>query len=286
MINLIKIFRKDIPYFVLDHHSMWGWEKSNIPLEEAEVIFVWNDFGIKNEIKEWKKQGKKIICFEHGWNAFFDYELNNHDFVADGYISLGRNSANSLIRHGLNPKKVLITGNPNFDNIPPAKENIENAKPQILYTALHWTRDMTEYNNEKLDKIIKTFGQKAYIYIKTNSKSKIDRPKGVKVWHSEINENTNLFEDIKSKLYEFDMILTPKESTFDFIALKAGKKVFRIGKPEEYKIEGDPNTRNILPYENITTSLLSKDNSIMVNLKDELSKSIKLNKILRWVKKI
>lgn len=95
-----------------------------------------------------------------------------------------------------------------------------------------------------------------------------------------------MFEDIKSKLYEFDIILTPKESTFDFIALKAGKKVFRIGKPEEYRIEGDPNTRNILPYENITTSLLSKDNSIMVNLKDELSKSLKLNKILRWAKKI
>jgi hypothetical protein len=147
-------------------------------------------------------------------------------------------------------------------------------------------RDMTEYNNEKLDKIIKIFGQKAYIYIKTNSKSKVDIPKGVKVWHSEIDENTNLFEDIKSRLHEFDIILTPKESTFDFIALKAKKKVFRIGKPEEYRIEGDPNTRNILPYQEISTSLLDKDSSIMVNLKDEITKSININKILRWAKKI
>lgn len=165
MAGLIKIFLKDIPYFVVDHHSMWGWGKSNSTLEDAEVIFVWNDFSIENKIEEWKKQGKKIICFEHGWNAFFDYELNNHDFVADGYISLGKNSAKSLIRHGLNPKKVLITGNPNFDDIPAAKENVENTKPKILYTALHWTRDMTEYNNKKLDEIIKTFGQKAHIYI-------------------------------------------------------------------------------------------------------------------------
>jgi len=280
-----NILKKEIKYHVIDHHSMWGWEKTPISIEDAEVIFVWNDFGMQQDILNWQSQGKKIICFEHGWNALFDYELNNHEFVADGYIALGKNSAQSLIRHGLNPKKVLVTGNPNFDNIKAEKKD-SHQKPKILYTALHWMRDMTEYNNEKLDKIIRTFGQKAYIYIKTNSKSKVDIPKGVKVWHSEIDENTNLFEDIKSRLHEFNIILTPKESTFDFIALKAKKKVFRIGKPEEYRIEGDPNTRNILPYQEISTSLLDKDSSIMVNLKDEIIKSININKILRWAKKI
>lgn len=272
-------------YNVIDHHSMWGWGKTDIDTENAEIIFVWNDFTMQDNILNWKSQGKKIICFEHGWNAFFDYELNKHDFLADGYIALGKNSAKSLIRHGLNPKKVLITGNPHFDNIKPQRKDI-NPKPKILYTALHWTRDMTEYNNNKLNNIIKEFGQKAYIYIKTNSKSKIDIPEGIGNWHSEINENTNLFEDIKSRLNEFDIILTPKESTFDFIALKAKKQVFRVGKPEEYREKNDPNTRSILPYEEISDKLLEKKCSIMVDLKDEISRTVNIKKILKWAKKV
>lgn len=285
MIDLTSIFHNKIPYHVIDHHSIWGWEDPKTAVEDAEIVFVWNDFGMKDNIINWQSQGKKVICFEHGWNAFFDYELNNHEFVANGYISLGKNSAKSLVKHGLNPKKVLITGNPQFDNIKERKRYF-NTKPKILYTALHWVRDMTRYNNEKLDKIVKTFHKKAYIYIKTNSKSKIDIPKGIDVWHSEINENTNLFEDIKNRLDEFDIILTPKESTFDFIALKASKNVFRIGKPEEYRRDGEPNTRNILPYDNISTDLLERKSSIMVDLKDEISKSFNINKILKWAKRI
>jgi hypothetical protein len=270
---------------VIDHHSIWGWSKTTTSLKNAKVIFVWNDFSMKDDILNWQSQGKKIICFEHGWNAFFDYELNNHDFIADGYISLGQNSAKSLIRHGLNPRKILVTGNPHFDGIKPNKK-VTKQKPKILYTALHWTRDMTQFNNKKLKKIIETFSRNTQICVKTNNKSKIDIPKGIEQWNSEINGNTNLFEDIKSRLQEFDVILTPKESTFDFIALKAKKKVFRISKPEEYKIDGDPNTRNILPYTEISTSMVNNYSSIIVNLSDELSRSVNINKILKWAKKL
>lgn len=285
MINFTRMFTKRTTYFLIDHHSMWGWPKTDTTVENADVVFVWNDFSMENDIKNWQQQGKKVICFEHGWNAFFDYELNNHDFIADGYIALGKNSAKSLVRHGLNRKKVLVTGNPHFDNIKP-KRIEQNQKPKVLYTALHWTRDMSKFNNERLEKIINIFSKDAQIYVKTNSKSKIDIPKGIGQWNSEINENTNLFEDIKSRLDEFDIILTPKESTFDFIALKMGKRVFRIGKAEEYRQENDPNTRNILPFEEITSNLLKKDCSIMVNLKDEISRSTNIRKILRWIKKV
>lgn len=279
------MFRIIPKYYVIDHHSMWGWPKTDTKIEDAEVVFVWNDFSIENDVRDWQQQGKKVICFEHGWNAFFDYEINNRNYIADGYIALGKNSANSLIRHGLNQKKVLVTGNPHFDNIK-SKTIKQNQKPKVLYTALHWTRDMSQFNNEKLEKIIDTFSKDAQIYVKTNSKSKIDIPKGIEQWNSEINENTNLFEDIRSRLNEFDIILTPKESTFDFIALNMGKKVFRIGKAEEYRIDGDPITRSILPYMEISTSLLNKDSSIIVNFSDELSRSVNLIKILQWTRKL
>lgn len=79
----------------------------------------------------------------------------------------------------------------------------------------------------------------------------------------------------------YAVILTPKESTFDFIALKAGKRVFRIGKPKEYRVKGEPKVRSILSYKSISPSLLQE--SVEVDLEWELAKSVDLEKILGWV---
>ncbi len=159
----------DIKYSVLDHHSFWGWEKTNISPKEADVIFIWNDFTLKEDVLNWQKQDKKVICFEHGWR-------------------------------------------------------------------------------------------------------------------SQINENSSLFKDIQTHIADYDIILTPKESIFDFIALKMGKKVFRVGKEEDYHLQGEPKTRNILPYTEISTDIFYNNHSIMVNLEDEIVESLKLEKILNWTK--
>jgi len=273
----------NIKYYILDHHSFWGWKKSNSSLEDSEVVFTWNDFSLKEDVLNWKSQGKKVICFEHGWNAFFDYEINKQEIIADGYLALGHPSGRSLLNYGLDKTKLLITGNPHFDNLHLVEE-IENTVPQILYTALHWTRDMREYNNEKLQKITKALSPYADISVKTIEKSKIDIPEGVKEWRSEINENSSLFKDIQEHLGDYDIILTPKESTFDFIALKLGKKVFRVGREEEYHLEGEPRTRNILPHTEISPDIFFKNHSIMVDLNNEVVKSLKLKEILNWTK--
>jgi len=273
----------NIKYYILDHHSFWGWKKSNSSLEDSEVVFTWNDFSLKEDVLNWKSQGKKVICFEHGWNAFFDYEINKQEIIADGYLALGHPSGRSLLNYGLDKTKLLITGNPHFDNLHLVEE-IENTVPQILYTALHWTRDMKEYNNAKLQEIITKLSPYADISVKTIEKSKIDIPEGVKEWRSEINENSSLFKDIQEHLGDYDIILTPKESTFDFIALKLGKKVFRVGREEEYHLEGEPRTRNILPHTEISPDIFFKNHSIMVDLNNEVVKSLKLKEILNWTK--
>ena len=59
------MFNKTPKYHVIDHHSMWGWPKTDTPVEDAEVVFVWNDFTIKEDVLRWQKEGKKVICFEH-----------------------------------------------------------------------------------------------------------------------------------------------------------------------------------------------------------------------------
>lgn len=272
---------KNVKYAVIDHHSMWGWPKQETTPEEAQVVFVWNDFTIEEDVKRWQSEGKKVICFEHGWNAFFDYEENNQKSIADGFMSLGKNSADSLHRYGIPKRKILISGNPNFEDL--KTEEKDNSIPAILYTTLHWFGERRDFNNSKINKIIEIFYPYADIDVKTNLNCYIDIPNEVRhTWYSEISENKNLFKDLAWGLGKYDFILTPKESTFDFVALLVGKKVFRIGKPEEYTEPGDQKTRNILPHNIISTNMFFKERELLVNLNDELSKSIDIKEILKW----
>lgn len=285
MINLARMNIKRTPYYVVDHNSMWGWPKQNTTPEEAQIIFVWNDFTIEDDVKRWQKLGKKIVCFEHGWNAFFDYELNNQEHIANGYMALGRNSAESLQRAGIEQKKILISGNPNFENL--ISHNNTNPVPSIIYTALHWFGERKEYNTRKLEEIIKVFNKYAYIHVKTIADSHIDIQKEIhSVWYSEVSNQKNLFREMALGLSNFDIVLTPKESTFDFIALLLGKKVFRVGKESEYRKSGEQHSRNILPLMDISTDLLLQETQINVDLKDELSSSLTIEEILNWVKKL
>jgi hypothetical protein len=276
---------KEIPYAVIDHHSMWGWKNHQITPEEADVVFVWNDFEREKEVKNWQKRGKKVVVFEHGWNSFFDYELNNKPHIADGYMALGANSKKSLIRSGVPEDKILISGNKNFDHLKSSPQ--ENLIPKVLYTTLHWFSDRRDFNNRKLDSIIKSLGSYSDIYVKTMINSKIDIREELRgEWFTDIYENKTLFSDMAKNLSKYDIILTPKESTFDFIALLVGKRVFRIAEQSEYRTPSDPKTRNILPLSKISTDLLFNESEILVDMKDELAKSSNINEILKWVKNL
>ena len=268
-------------YYVIDHHSMWGWPKTDTTIKNADIVFTWNDFTMKEDVIKWQAEGKKVVVYEHGWNSIFDYEINKQVVLADGFMTLGNNSANSLLRYGINKNRILVTGNSNFENLVTIEK--ENSKITVLYTALHWLKDRREFNNLKIKEIVSVLGDYADISVKTIPYSPIDIPKEVKTnWCSEIHNNKNLFKEIAKGLGSYDIILTPKESTFDFIALLLGKKVFRISKEEEYRDFDDQHSRNILPYSRITPDLLSKESELLVNLHDELIKSITIKEILKW----
>jgi len=234
----------------------------------------------------WKSRNKKVICFEHGWNSFFDYEINHRETLADGYMTLGGSTAESLIRHGVPKDRIIIAGNPHFNILEKQLNTEEALVPEVLYTALHWTRDMQAYNNSKLDSIIKTLSPFSNITVKTIEKSKIKIPPGVKEWSTCIYDNRNLFEETIKGLQKYDIILTPKESTFDFIALKLGKKVFRIGEEKEYRLETEPRTRNILPLTEISPEILLVETRPIVDLSKELEESLDLSVILDWAKNL
>ena len=106
------------------------------------------DWAFPNEVAKLHLLGKKIIVYEHGFGSAFDYELNNREPIADGYLVLGQESKNSLIRAGVDPSKILITGNPIYDDIKKTKHEGKEA----LFAPLHWVRDLRMYNVYVVDK--------------------------------------------------------------------------------------------------------------------------------------
>ena len=85
-------------YFVYNHHDFWQYPMGGSSLLEADVVFMWSDWPYPKEIAKLHLLGKKVIIYEHGFGSAFDYELNNREPIADGYLVLGQESKNSLIR--------------------------------------------------------------------------------------------------------------------------------------------------------------------------------------------
>ncbi len=219
-------------YYVYNHHDFWQWDMPDNELMESEVVFLWSDFPFRNEVKTLQAIGKKVIVYEHGFGALFDYELNNRDFVADGYLALGDESRDSLVRAGVDPKNVLVTGNPIYDDIKKSKHTGNKA----LYVALHWFRDVQEYNQIVFNQLREAYPQFDWTVKLTDKTGDISAPKK---WFNNVEDN--ILEDIKEKLPNYDMVFTPFPSTFESFARLMGIPVYVVDKEESFKGVGEPN---------------------------------------------
>ena len=220
-------------YFVYNHHDFWQWDIPDNELMESEVVFMWADFPFRNEVKTFQEMGKKVIVYEHGFGALFDYELNNRDFIADGYLALGDESRDSLIRAGVDPKNVLVTGNPIYDDIKKSKHTGNKA----LYVALHWFRDVQEYNQIVFNQLREAYPQFDWTVKLTDKTGDISAPKK---WFNNVEDN--ILEDIEEKLPNYDMVFTPFSSTFESFARLMGIPVYVVDEEETFKELGDPVT--------------------------------------------
>jgi hypothetical protein len=218
-------------YFVYNHHDFWKWEDSNSELMDSNIVFIWSDWPFGNATKMLKGLGKKVIVYEHGFGSMFDYELNDREPIADGYLVLGQESKGSLIRVGVDPSKILITGNPVYDDIKKTKHTGKEA----LFVALHWVKDVSYYNQtvfEQLKTAYPQFNWTVKLMEKTGSMV------ANKKWIS--NSDGNILDEIKERLPEFDKVFTPRPSTFESMARLMGIPVYVVDKEESYKNDGDP----------------------------------------------
>lgn len=263
-------------YFVYNHHDFWKWSTSEDGLMESDIVFIWSDWPFRNEVNTLKSLGKKIIVYEHGFGSVFDYELNDREPIADGYLVLGQESKGSLMRAGVDPSKILITGNPVYDDIKKTKHTGKEA----LFVALHWVKDVSYYNQtvfEQLKTVYPQFNWTVKLMEKTGSMV------ANKKWIS--NSDGNILDEIKERLPEFDKVFTPRPSTFESIARLMGIPVYVIDQEQSYAEEGDPGS---MPINN---TYLKIGDSLPEQKKIDMSKYIKrpslsLDLILEWTKQL
>ena len=263
-------------YYVYNHHDFWQWDIPDNELMESEVVFMWADFPFRNEVKTFQEMGKKVIVYEHGFGALFDYELNNRDFIADGYLALGEESKESLIRAGVDSNKILVTGNPIYDDIKKTKHTGNKA----LFVALHWVDDKSIYNQGTFEQLIKAYPNLDWT-VKLIDKSG-DVVTDKKKWFNKV-EGGGILEDIKAKLPEYDMVFTPNPSTFESFARLMGIPVYVIDEEETFKGVGEPNR---MPMNNTYLKIGDKlPEQEYINMNNYIKRpSLSLDLILDWTK--
>lgn len=119
--------------YVYNHHDFWQWPMGDGDFIDARVAFMWADWPLRSEVQMLRSMGKKVVVYEHGFGSAFDYELNDRDPIADGYIVLGQESKESLIRVGVDPKRIIVTGNPIYDGIKKTKHTGNEALYTIVF---------------------------------------------------------------------------------------------------------------------------------------------------------
>ena len=169
-------------YFVYNHHNFWQWEAGGDDLMYSDIVFLWADWPFRNEVKTLQGLGKKVIVYEHGFGAMFDYELNDREPIADGYIVLGQESKGSLIRVGVDPKRIIVAGNPIYDDIKKTKHKGKEA----LFVPLHWVRDLRVYNQSIYEQLRGAYPEYNWTVKLTD---KTGRLFAERTWYNEVDSN-------------------------------------------------------------------------------------------------
>lgn len=261
-------------YHVYNHHDFWQWDTEDTDLMDSDIVFMWADWIFRDEIQKLHMLGKKIVCYEHGFGSMFDYELNNRETIADGYLVLGQATKDSLIRVGVDPKRILITGNPIYDGIKKAKHTGKEA----LFVALHWVRDVSYYNQVVFEQLKTAYPQFNWTAKVTNKTGDLVADKK---WYNDVEGN--ILQDIKEKLPEYDMVFTPRPSTFESIARLMGIPVYVVDEGQTYAGENDP---EMMPMNNTYLKIGDKlPRQKKIDMDEYIKRpSLSFDLILEWVK--
>lgn len=259
-------------YHVIKHHNYWPYE-SGTTFDDADIIFTW--FEEKEPLDEWRKSGKRIISYEHGFGAYYGYGQVGVEPYSDKYLASGEEGKKSLVKLGIDGKDVLVIGNANFDDI---KKTCHEGN-KALFVAQHWMFDVSEYNQKTYDELTQAYPEYDW------TARTIDKSGGViadKIWDSNV-EDENLFKDIKENLPSFDVVFTPRYATFCVFAELMGIPVYITDEFLSFAQKGErkgyvvPNSQNFIRIGDVLTP--AKKSTLNNFIKRP---SLKFRKVLNW----
>lgn len=239
---IFPFFSKRKPkYYVVKHHNYWPYD-FGVSLDEADIVFTW--FEEKDPLDEWRRRGKKIISYEHGFGSYYGYGKVGVQPYSDKYLSSGDIGKKSLVEIGVPEKDILVIGNAHFDDI----KKTTHTGNKALFVAQHWMFDVSEYNQKTYDSLLKAYPELDW------TARVIDKSGGViaeRIWSSNV-EDGDLFKDIKKNLGKFDFVFTPRYSTFCVFAELMGIPVYitdeHLSFAQKYEKKGYvvPNNQNFI----------------------------------------
>lgn len=270
--GILLFDRNKIKYHVIRHHNYWPYDYGT-NLEDAKIVFTW--YEEKEPLNEWRKLGKRIVSYEHGFGAYYGYSKVGIQPYSDKYLSSGEEGKSSLIKLGVDEKKILVIGNSHFDDIKKTKHLGNKA----LFVAQHWMFDVSEYNQETFNKLIRAYPEYDW------TARTVDKSGGVianKIWSNNV-EDKDLFKDIKKVLPNFDVVFTPRYSTFCVFAELMGIPVYITDEHLSFAQKGEkkgyvvPNNQNFIKIgEKLTTPKKS-------TIDDFIKRpSLKFKEVLNW----
>ena len=148
----------------------------------------------------------------------------------------------------------------------------------MLFRSLHWVRDVRYYNQT-------VFEQLKGAYPQFNWTVKLMEKTGAvvanKKWIS--NSDGNILEEIKERLVDYDMVFTPRPSTFESFARLMGIPVYVVDQEQSYKDDGEP---ELMPLNNTYLKIGEKlPRQKKINMDEYIKRpSLSFDLILDWSK--
>ena len=213
-------------------------------VQEAEVVVLWQDIiGMELMIAKLVKQlHKPIVVIQHGAHGMEDYipPLSNK-LLADKILVWGEYDKDQLMKAGISPKRIEITGTTIFKHL---KGRTPHKGTHILFSPEHWDYDIEEnlelYN--KLKKICKK--NKWELKVKVMEQHDKDRYKEHEVYsnrgqpeHLDICCDTLAWTDVVVSISEITLELLAQASDIPVICCDIAKPRTFLNNPKYLELK-------------------------------------------------
>jgi len=213
-------------------------------VQEAEVVVLWQDIiGMELMIAKLVKQlHKPIVVIQHGAHGMEDYipPLSNK-LLADKILVWGEYDKDQLMKAGISPKRIEITGTTIFKHL---KGRTPHKGTHILFSPEHWDYDIEEnlelYN--KLKKICKK--NKWELKVKVIERHDKDRYKEHMVYsnrgqpeHLDICCDTLAWTDVVVSISEITLELLAQASDIPVICCDIAKPRTFLNNPKYLELK-------------------------------------------------